>query len=310
MMNHYFETQNKSEMISLQAAQRELYSQVKRYLGCSFVFGVLIPTMLSVVYLVLSFFPDYTFSGLKTFVTFYGFIMLFINTVLLDYIGSVKKVAARIQEEFDTQLYDMEWNDVVAGKRPGPHDWLEPATRHLQKNGSHRLTDWYLNNPINLPSPVMTLLCQSKNLGWDARLKKYISNLLSVIIVANGIVLLALAILTNPSVVNFFSLVALLAPVYHFYYRYVSENKKSVARADELRLKVESELDKISEIGHFDESYLRKLARNIQDQIFSYRFSGNPVPDRIHRHNRARDEERYDRIFNLYAEKLKSRLSV
>lgn len=309
-MNQYFETQNEPEMIKLQAAQRELYSSVKRHLACSFVMGVLVPTALSAVYLVLSFFPGYTFPWLKTSITLYGFIMLFINTWLLDRIASVKKTAARMQEEFDVRLFELEWNDIVAGKHPSPHEWLEPSEQHLLKNGSDSLKNWYLNGPIRLPAPIMTLLCQSKNLGWDARLKKKISDILSLIIVANGIALLILGLVISPPLVNVFSLVALLAPVYQFYYRYVSENKKSVARADELRQQVESELDRISESRDFDEKHLKKLARNIQDQIFSYRVSGNPVPDRLHRRNRVRDEDRYDRIFNIYAEKITYPTSV
>ncbi|RJT48488.1 MULTISPECIES: S-4TM family putative pore-forming effector [Rahnella] len=304
-MNNYFENQNHPEMIKLQAAQRELYSLVKKYLAYSFLFAVLVPTVASVLYLILSFFPNYTFPWLKTALTVYGFIMLFINNLLLNHISSIKKRAARIQEEFDTRLFAMEWNDVVAGKRPGPHEWIEPADKHLKKNGSAALTDWYLNYSIALPSSVMTLLCQSKNLGWDARLKKIISDFLSIILVINGIVLLILSIIINPPAANIFSLIALLAPVYQFYYRYVNENKKSVARADELREKVESQLDKITETGFFDEASLKRLSRNIQDQIFIYRSSGNPAPDRMHRYNRMRDEERYDRIFDTYSERMK-----
>ncbi|HFK5746300.1 TPA: S-4TM family putative pore-forming effector [Enterobacter ludwigii] len=255
---------------------------------------------------ILNFFPSYTLPWLRISLTTYGFIMLFINNLLLNHIGTTKKIAARLQEEFDIRLFRLEWNDVVAGKRPGPHEWVEPADWHLKKNGSDSLINWYLNYSIDLPSPVMTLLCQSKNLGWDARLKQKISDLLSVILAINGIILLILAIAINPSVAVLFSLVALLAPVYQFYYRYVSENKKSVARADELRLKVESELDKITESGSFDADHLQKLSRNIQDQIFIYRSSGNPVPDRLHRYSRMKDEERYDRIFNAYEERMKS----
>lgn len=304
-MNTYFDDQNKPEMISLQAAQRELYSSVKKYLAVSFILTVIVPTLVSIIYLILNFFPNYTFPWLKTSLTIYGFIMLFINNLLLNHIGATKKLAARVQEEFDTRLFTLDWNDIVAGKRPGPHEWVEPAERHLKKNGSGTLTNWYLNYSIDLPSPVMTLLCQSKNLGWDARLKQKISDVLSIILAINCIVLLILAIVINPSAAALFSLVALLAPVYQFYYRYVSENKKSVARADELRLKVESELDKITESRVFNTDHLQKLSRNIQDQIFIYRSLGNPVPDYLHRNNRMRDEERYDRIFNAYEERMK-----
>lgn len=305
-MNTYFDDQNKPEMISLQAAQRELYSSVKKYLAVSFILTVIVPTLVSIIYLVLNFFPEYTLPWLKTSLNAYGFIMLFINNIILNHIGATKKIAARLQEEFDTRLFRLEWNDVVAGKRPGPHEWVDPADRHLKKNGSGNLINWYLNYSIDLPSPVMTLLCQSKNLGWDARLKQKISDVLSIILAINGITLLILAIVINPSVLVLFSLVALLAPVYQFYYRYVSENKKSVARADELRLKVESELNKMAESRSFDVDHLQKLSRNIQDQIFIYRSSGNPVPDRLHRYNRMKDEERYDRIFNAYEDRMKS----
>ncbi|HCL6761582.1 TPA: hypothetical protein N2Q99_005377, partial [Citrobacter freundii] len=58
-MNTYFDDQNKPEMISLQAAQRELYSSVKKYLAVSFILTVIVPTLVSIIYLVLNFFPEY-----------------------------------------------------------------------------------------------------------------------------------------------------------------------------------------------------------------------------------------------------------
>ncbi|HBZ7544328.1 TPA: hypothetical protein MM030_005263, partial [Klebsiella pneumoniae] len=54
----------------------------------------------------------------------------------------------------------------------------------------------------------------------------------------------------------------------------------------------------------YDKKALEKQSRLVQDQIFNYRATGNPVPDFMHKRNRTKDEERYDRIFEEYSSQL------
>ncbi|MCC3736004.1 hypothetical protein LLS47_24220 [Rouxiella badensis] len=304
-MNNFFEKQNEAGMIKLLAAQRQLYATVKIWLTYSFLLTVIVPSIMSFIIFIISFISGVVFPEMKSFLTVYGLGFLIINTFLLNHISSYKKMAARIQEEFDSRLYTMEWNTIVVGKKVSLSEIDSPGNKYLVREGDGSLKNWYMNRPISLVPSIMTLLCQSKNLGWDARLKRKTSFLLSCIMGIN-VALFAIAMLfAKPEFLSFIAFVAILLPLYQFYHRYVSENKKSAERADELKYAVESHLESIVEQGMIpDETTLSKFTRNVQDQIFSYRAAGNPVPDFIHKLNRGEDEERYDRIFDEFQRKL------
>lgn len=303
-MNDFFEKQNEPLMLRLLAAQRFIYSRVKMLLWWSFCLGVIVPSCLSFFFFILSFIPGFTFPWLKSFLTIYGLGFLIINNFLLNYITTCKKQAAKIQEEYDTLLYDMPWNEIVAEKKVSVSDSDGPARSYLEKYGDSSLKNWYLNSPINVDSLVMRMLCQSKNLGWDARLKRKTSFIVTIIMAIN-IALFGISMLfANLEFLKFIAFVAIIMPIYQFYHRFVNENKKAAEKADSLRVRVENALEELVDKKVIENEKLEKLTRSIQDQIFTYRASGNPVPDYIHKYYRGSDEETYDSIFNTYALKL------
>ncbi|ELY4775213.1 S-4TM family putative pore-forming effector [Cronobacter turicensis] len=303
-MNDFFEKQNDPHMLKLLAGQRQIYSDVKSILMIGFCAGVVVPSILSLIFFVMSFYPSHTGPWIKTLLTIYGLVFFIINHFIMEHISNCKKKAARIQEEYDTSLFNMEWNDIVVGKKTPVSESIEFAQKYLATEGDCRLRNWYLNAPLSVSAPLMVMLCQSKNMGWDAGLKKKTSTLLSVILALNIIMFAITFIFTNPTYLQFIAFVAILLPTYQFYYRYVSENKKSVARADELRILVENTLRQVVKDKAYDKKELEKHSRLVQDQIFNYRATGNPVPDFMHKLNRTKDEARYDRIFEEYASQL------
>lgn len=310
MMNNFYEKQNEPHMPMLLAAQRQAYSDIKRTLLRSFVAGVVIPSALSLIFFVMSFYPGYIAPWVKAVLTTYGLGFFILNHFAMEHISSCKKRAARIQEEYDTCLYDMEWNIVVAGKKTPYSECIEYAQKHLDIKGDRLIRNWHLNSPLNVPAPLMTLLCQSKNLSWDARLKRKNSTLLSVILAVNIMMFAVTFMFANPSFLAFIAFAAIILPTYQFYYRYVSDNKKSVLNADELRSLIENTLRQAVDTHEYDRRKIEKLSRIIQGQIFSYRASGNPAPDFIHTRNRNKYEECYDRIFQEYSIQLEKSVNT
>lgn len=65
------------------------------------------------------------------------------------------------------------WNGMISLLVKIPiSESLEYAQKHLATEGDHRLRNWYLNAPMSVSAPLMVMLCQSKNMGWDAGLKR------------------------------------------------------------------------------------------------------------------------------------------
>ncbi|HHH2699892.1 TPA: S-4TM family putative pore-forming effector, partial [Morganella morganii] len=265
-MNDFYEKQNEPHMLKLLAGQRQIYSDVKAILMKVFFAGVVVPSILSLIFFVMSFYPGHTGPWIKTLLTIYGVVFFIVNHFIMEHVSNCKKKAARIQEEYDTSLFNMEWNDIVTGKKIPISESLEYAQKHLATEGDHRLRNWYLNAPMSVSAPLMVMLCQSKNMGWDAGLKKKTSTFLSVILALNIIMLAITFIFTNPTYLQFVAFVAILLPIYQFYYRYVSDNKKSVARADELRILVENALRQVAKERAYDKKALDKQSRLVQDQ--------------------------------------------
>ena len=129
-MNDFFEKQNEPRMLKLLAGQRQIYCDVKAILMKSFLMGVVVPSILSLTFFVMSFFPGYTVPWIKTFLTIYGLVFFIINHFIMEHVSNCKKKAARIQEEYDTRWFNMEWNDLVAGKTTSVSESLESAQKH------------------------------------------------------------------------------------------------------------------------------------------------------------------------------------
>lgn len=80
--------------------------------------------------------------------------------------GNLEKVlryrAAAIQEEFDTNVFQMRWNSFQAD-RPNAHDVNRAADRYR----GDRDSNWY-DPTRGTHRPYDVLICQSSNLGWGA----------------------------------------------------------------------------------------------------------------------------------------------
>lgn len=80
--------------------------------------------------------------------------------------GNLEKVwryrAAAIQEEFDTNVFQIRWNSFQADL-PNPHDVNRAADRYR----GDRDSNWY-DPTRGTHRPYDVLICQSSNLGWGA----------------------------------------------------------------------------------------------------------------------------------------------
>lgn len=48
----------------------------------------------------------------------YSFVLLFLRPCLKSYVGTLQNLAARIQQQFDCDVFDLEWNEPLCGKQP------------------------------------------------------------------------------------------------------------------------------------------------------------------------------------------------
>lgn len=87
---------------------------------------------------------------------------------LASWEGGEGRRAALLQELLDVRLFQLGWNDVLAGEEPLPHEVSGLSRRFRGSEDS--LRDYY--EIPDLPHPYDVLACQQQNLGWGARVRR------------------------------------------------------------------------------------------------------------------------------------------
>lgn len=72
--------------------------------------------------------------------------------------------AVRVQELYDTKLFQLPWNSALAGRPPAPDD-VADAARHIKKDEGYR--GWYSIDLGDTPWPGDVLLCQRQSMVWS-----------------------------------------------------------------------------------------------------------------------------------------------
>lgn len=303
-MNEIIRKQNLENQIFHLAAMRKIYSNVKKAFLVNFILSVLIPVIFSILNLVLKLLSIDNYHTFTSIIMTYGVIMFILNYFIVNHISSCKKKAATIQEQFDTSVFGIPWNKTLVRSKVSTDEIYKHAHSYLSKNGEASLRNWYLNTSLSLPIEIQILLCQSKNLGWDANLKKITSRILIGISASSLVILLIIGILSGSSLNIFIATLAVNLPIYAFCLKYVSENNSVISKMSEIRKDVEQFLSDISESKLYNKKQTQIFIRSIQDMIFTYRSTGNPAPDKMHKLLRKKDEEHYDRLFYKYEKEL------
>jgi len=74
--------------------------------------------------------------------------------------------AAVMQEYYDTQLFDLPWNETLAGPEPHQVDIAADAAKMKKRS---KLLHWYDVDVSSLPWPADVLLCQMQSSSWSRR---------------------------------------------------------------------------------------------------------------------------------------------
>lgn len=160
-MNSILERQNKPEFIRIIKAQRVAYADAKNYqLGFELV-ALLVAMALPIVYI---FWPEY-----KTFAGCTGAILSLIALIIDRIQKQITKDAASMQEQFDRELFELDWDQYNGAKKVDPEKVISYSKRYPKED----VLNWYSENiTSNIPHRMAVVLCQKANLQWDKELRK------------------------------------------------------------------------------------------------------------------------------------------
>src|SRR6185437_12674220 len=77
--------------------------------------------------------------------------------------------AAAIQEQYDVELFDLDWNDALVGRRVAPEEVADAAAHVTKEKDLERFRTWYPASVDEVRWPLNVILCQRSSAVWGRR---------------------------------------------------------------------------------------------------------------------------------------------
>lgn len=269
---HIIKEQDSDASIRYLAAQKQLYINGKSTFAFQVIIAVPIPILISIITPLLSNFKQHfiwifvLYSILATFLEFY----------CEDRAMKLKKMAASIQEKFDTNVLLIDWNKTLLPSKPEDGLILRYYNKYIKKRKVEKLYGWYSNEVLQVNTNIATLLCQRTNCIYDFTLRKRYANTILLIAASTFLILLIVAGQNEVTVPSFISNVLFPSlPVFVLAYKQITCNKEAIKNLEELKNLIENEIENIKLSDNID----RHLIRQIQDKIFLKRINSPLLPE-------------------------------
>lgn len=258
------EKQNSERALKHIAAWSHLYGHAKVVAGWQFALSVPFALAMSLIAL--------GWPAAKVVTTPLSLLFGWVDILCLDRIQTArKKIAAKMQEEFDCELFGLPWNEIRCSTTPET-EVLNQAAEKFKRKGtkaSHR--DWYPPEVGRLPLPLARLICQRAAVWWDMSQRRKYAGWLVVIVAVMVAGVVAVSFTADQRVRDMVLSVYLpIAPAVVWAVRECIRQRDAVSALEKLKGKIETIfVEAISGKRSFDE--LNQLSRNIQDMIFDGR---------------------------------------
>lgn len=162
MTNNIPILQNAPPQIRLLLAKCNTYD-VARWLS-------ILQVVLLVVLPVLAAVAVFIWPDLKAFAAALSLIIVVADATFLDRLQKdVRRLAAKIQEEFDCAVLGLPWDEFTVGPHPDPEEVHQAATDASEDKT--KLANWYPPVVGTLPLHQARIICQRVNLVYDAKLR-------------------------------------------------------------------------------------------------------------------------------------------
>ncbi|RFM31937.1 S-4TM family putative pore-forming effector [Chitinophaga silvisoli] len=280
-MNNIKQQQNLPDNIRLLEAQRFLYSRAKMIFTIQIVLTVFVVIALNWMKLIKK--EELPFNA--AYISLISLAITLFDLLLFGgLISNLRTNAAKIQEQFDCNVYNMPWNKINSGNKAERHIIAKNAKKYISDPESP-LENWYDIKIDNLPQDMAILRCQETNLFYDSELRERFKRSSLYCCILLFAIELLIGFNNNVTVQAFISnIVAPLLPAIALTIKIVLDNMKSIKASVELKKQVDAiEANK----GVLTMENLRQ----IQDKIYCSRRDSALVPDWFYNLKRKELEE-------------------
>lgn len=228
-MNNIPHKQNTQRMLDLLAAQRQLYSDTKKLQLFSVIISVPIVIAWSVLVAV---FPQLTvYAGL------WGIVATFLELLVFSPLQkSTQEKAAKIQQIFDCEVLQFNWESLNCGIRIDPETIIDASTRFIHKNKDYStLENWYPISVRQLPIHQARIICQRSNIWWEAKLRRRYSTWIIIILITLTIIVFLIGLVGGLNLEKFLlAVIAPLIPAFVLGLRQYTEHNDTATRLNRL----------------------------------------------------------------------------
>lgn len=281
-MNNIKLNQELPQNMQLLKAQRVVYATAKKIYRLQLTITIGIVVILNFVKLIPK---DFIKIELTPYIALISVTITLIDLLFLsDYLSKFKTNGAKVQELFDCNVYNMEWNETNSGDKP--ENWvIEEAQKKYIDNPKAPLMNWYHIDLNDLSQEDAILRCQETNLEYDRKLRYHFKN--DCIIMCLFIVLSSFSVATavNASLQGYLTnFIAPSLPLIVILIKLILENHKAVKSLEEVRKAAK----KLSNAGS---TPLMKQLRQVQDKLYCSRKDSVLIPENYYQYRRPNLEQ-------------------
>lgn len=273
-VNNIAQMQMTSRMIELLKAYILTYRRAKNYQAIFLTITIVIP--------LIGIFALSSYPQAKPYLAMIALFFSAFDVLFFDpWQRSRLKTAAKLQEEFDCSVLDIERNTFLVGNKVDHEEIKEIVSRRMAKGDQQRLDNWYPTVVGQLPLPLARLACQRTNLWYDLGLRNTYRRCLLAFLMLLMLVMSIYSITTDPKVTSFvLSVLVPLTPLIIWTLREYVRHGDTIALVTRLKGEIEKTWD-VSTSGATPET-MNAYSRKLQDAIFSHRASSPLIFDWIY----------------------------
>lgn len=274
-MNEIYKDQNIPRSLKLICAFRESYYKAKKLLLAQIYITVILTACFSTAKFVL------TLAGIdiSAYAVLYSVFVFVVDFFILQPLISGKRTdGAKLQEEFDSDVFKLSWNKIIAGKKVENEttDLLNDAYLHRTKGSMDKCKDWYPEEYKVLEMNKAVLSCQKTSLIYDIKLRKRFKFLISRNTILLSILVALLGLLQDLSIHSFLLYVILpLLPVFVLAKKLHYEHEKSIKASADLKALIDDIQTKAADISIDD-------LKAVQTKIYTNRKDSALIPEKLY----------------------------
>ncbi len=274
-MNDIPGDQNRDDRLDLLRAQRTYYGRAKHLQTAFLILALVLPWV--------GVFWSVEYPEIRPKVALASIVLLLLEIGLAtglqrDWV----KTAARIQEQFDTEIFQLPWNQLVVGSKVAPEIIRSVTRKPITAKKRKDLEDWYEHCVGSVPLPFGRLVCQRTNVAYDMEVRKTFA--WGLLITAIGMVVFLIYHHGFQEGISFADLLlTVLVPYMPFAAFVLREYRRQYDTVESLTT-LKSEVDKLwaKAVKIPDAAELRQDSRNLQDAIYRNRTSNPLVYDWVY----------------------------